>query len=104
MDTTDSNTNTFTTVLSGGNGTYSATTTFGTVTIDGNTLTLVCEGSGEGVVTVTSGNQTLEIPVYIGTIECLTGDTLITMFDGTQKPIKNIQTGEYVLSLNEKGE
>ncbi len=104
LDTTDSNTNTFTTVLSGGNGTYSATTTFGTVTIDGNTLTLVCEGSGEGVVTVTSGNQTLEIPVYIGTIECLTGDTLITMFDGTQKPIKNIQTGEYVLSLNEKGE
>lgn len=95
---------TFTTVLDGGNGTYSATTTFGTVSINGNILTLICEGSGSGTVTVTSGTQTLEIPVYIEEVVCLTGDTLITMFDGTQKPIKDIQTGEYVLSLNEQGE
>ena len=94
---------TFTTELGGGNGTYSATTTIGQVSVNGTTLTLYT-GSGNGTVTVTSGTETLEIPVSIEYQVCLTGDTLITMWDKTQKPIKDIRNGEYVLSLNEKGE
>lgn len=37
-------------------------------------------------------------------ITCLTGDTLITMADNSQKQIKDVQIGDYVLSLNENGE
>ena len=94
---------TFTTELGGGNGTYSATTTIGQVSVNGTTLTLNT-GSGNGTVTVTSGTETLDISVSIEYQVCLTGDTLITMWDKTQKYIKDIRNGEYVLSLNEKGE
>lgn len=37
-------------------------------------------------------------------VTCLTGDTLITMADNSQKQIKNVQIGDCVLSLNENGE
>lgn len=33
--------------------------------------------------------------------KCLHGDTLISMADGTEKPIKDIKVGDYVLSMNE---
>ncbi len=94
----------FTTMLGGGNGTYTATTTLGSVSIEGNVLELYVYSAGSGTCTITSGEATLEIPIYVGYIECLVKDTLITMWDRTQKPIQDIRNGDYVLSLNEKGE
>lgn len=49
---------------------------------------------------MTTLTLTGDITIKSATFECLTGDTLITMHDGSQKQIKDIITGEKVLSYN----
>lgn len=60
--------------------------------------------SGDWSITIydSLGNLTSAV-VWIQYITCLTGDTLITMYDGTQKRIDQIQRGEYVLSIDSEG-
>lgn len=97
--------------LGGGNGTYSATvngTDISTANVTSNILQVISNySSGDGSVTacvdVTSGSQSLSIPLNITYQTCLTGDTMIAMFDGSQKRIDEIELGDIVLSLDENG-
>lgn len=59
-------------------------------------------GDWEIVITDTNGSTVSATTSFIYEV-CLTGDTLITMSDGTQKRIDQIQRGDYVLSMDENG-
>lgn len=97
--------------LGGGDGDYAASingTDISTASINTNILTVVSNypgdsGSITASVDVTSGSQSLSIPLNISYQTCLTGDTMITMYDGSQKRIDEIELGEEVLSLDENG-
>ena len=49
---------------------------------------------------VTTLSLTGDITIKTALFSCLTGDTLITMHDGSTKPIKNITAGEKILSYD----
>ena len=95
-------------VASGGNGEYAWSTSyesgFATLTPNGNTATLSWYDSvtstHEGTVTCVSGDKTVVVSCTIETTFCLTGDTLITMYNGKKKRIDEVQEGEYVMSFN----
>lgn len=91
--------------LGGGNGTYAATCDVADASVTGNILSVYSAATSNksGNVTVTSGSKSLQIPVNISYETCLTGDTLITMFDGTTKRIDQIELGDQVLSLDKEG-
>lgn len=44
--------------------------------------------------------ETKRLAVVTGVPGCLTGDALVSMADGSQKPIKDVQVGDEVLSLD----
>lgn len=97
-------------ILSGGDGAYNATvngTSWATSSVDNRTLNVLARFSDGGTVKaaidVTSGSQKISIPLNITAEYCLTGDTMITMYNGTQKRIDKIELGDLVLSLNEEG-
>lgn len=60
------------------------------------------DGVWEIIITDAVG-ATLTVYALIEYFSCLTGDTLITMADGTQKRIDEISKGEYVLSIDTNG-
>jgi len=55
-----------------------------------------------GTIKITSGSQTVTITVTLKypDVTCLTGDTLITMADGTQKRIDEITYQDKVLAID----
>ena len=55
---------------------------------------------GWGCTSMTTLTLTGDITINSADFSCLTGDTLITMHDGSQKQIKDIVAGEKVLSYN----
>lgn len=99
------NSQTLQSTLGGGNGTYAATCDVADATVSGSTLSVYSDAtdSMSGNVTVTSGSKSLQIPVNISYETCLTGDTMIAMFDGTEKRIYQIELGDLVLSLDSNG-
>lgn len=95
IDLKDVNGESSTIVLEGGTGEYTVSVSESldgvvTPTMDGNTLTLEYNYSSNvsGEVTIVSGEQTIVIPVNLESpfVECLTGDTLITLDDQTNRP------------------
>lgn len=60
-------------------------------------------GDWEIVITDANGSTISATTSFIFET-CFTGDSLITMADGTQKRIDQIQRGDYVLSMDENGE
>lgn len=72
--------------------------------MDGNTLVLTYSYSSDvsGTVTVTSGSQTVTISVKLTypDVTCLTGDTLITLADGSTKRIDEITYADEVLAID----
>lgn len=74
----------------------------------GNTCNINITANGQDVtastysatLTCTCGSQTLDIPIELVVDTCLTGDTLITMANGTRKRIDEIKVGDKVLSFN----
>ena len=99
------NSQTLQSTLGGGNGTYAATCDVADASVNGSTLSVYSDASDSmsGNVTVTSGSKSLQIPVNINYETCLTGDTMIAMFDGTEKRIDQIELGDLVLSLDSNG-
>lgn len=68
--------------------------------IDGNKLHLSINAGSGASITCTSGSQTVETYAHVDTVICLTGDTLITMYNGTKKRIDEMKVGDEVLSFN----
>lgn len=95
-------------ILGGGDGTFSASVVdadaSASVATDILNVSSSATSDSTGVVRVTSGTKHLDIPINIEYELCLTGDTLITMFDGTQKRIDKIELGDRVLSVDENGD
>ncbi len=114
IDLNDVNGESSTIVLEGGAGEYTVSVSESlegvvTPTLDGNTLTLEYNYSSNvsGEITIVSGEQSIVIPVNLESpvVECLTGDTLITLDDLTTKRIDQIEPTDKVLSVNpETGE
>ena len=81
-----------------------------TQTSEGNvcTISLTCDANKalisattySATLTCTCGTQTVEVPIELLVHSCLTGDTLITMANGTRKRIDEIKVGDKVLSFN----
>ena len=92
----------------GGTGVYSwsfSGTDVPTLSTEGSTCTVQIPSMGSedyfsGTLTCTSGTQTVEIPIEISTYICLTGDTLITMYNGKKKRIDELKFGDEILSFN----
>lgn len=102
---------TWTLTASGGTGEYTWGTNSEYVQLSATagseiTVSLSVPSSNEnrsGTITCTSGSQTVEIPAEMSYHEeqvCLTGDTLITMFNGSTKRIDEIKIGDEILSFN----
>lgn len=62
--------------------------------------TMSGEDGGWDCTSMTTLALTGDITINSADFSCLTGDTLITMHDGSQKQIKDIAVGEKVLSYN----
>lgn len=98
-------------ICSGGTGVYTVEISDSlkgsvTVTQNGNRITLAYHYSSNvsGTIKIISGSQTVTINVSLTNpvVDCLTGDTLITMADGTTKRIDEITYGDKVLAINPK--
>ena len=63
------------------------------LTMGGNTMSLT-----PGQTYTLTGNATL----YVYNQSCLTGDTLVTMYDGSTKRIDEVEVGDIVLSVDPK--
>ncbi len=66
----------------------------------GSTNTLSASGKLGITITFTDGTTTDDEAQISVSVMCLTGDSLITMADGTQKRIDSLSVGEKVLSFN----
>ena len=110
---------TATVTMSGGDGSpYEFSLSRGTIpeelaftqTSEGNvcTISLTCDANKalisattySATLTCTCGTQTVEVPIELLVRSCLTGDTLITMANGTRKRLDEIKVGDKVLSFN----
>ena len=102
-------------ILSGGTGEYtvadSAITTIGATTeLHGCVYTInwdLDSGTDNGayIITFSDGETTIEFPITVDGLLCLTGDSLITLADGTQKRIDEITLRDKILAINpETGE
>lgn len=100
--------------ITGGTGEYSVEVSDSlkdsvtvTITDSGIRITYHYNSDVSGTIKVVSGSQTITINVQLTNsyVVCLTGDTLITMADGSQKRIDEITYSDRVLAVNpETGE
>lgn len=81
----------------------------GSPSITSNSCTVELSNSGvyvdtDGRITIscTSGSQTIIITFEWTGWSCLTGDTLVTLADGSDKRLDQIEVGDYVLSYDWK--
>lgn len=74
-----------------------------TITCNGNTVTFPSYGGDHWsptiVVELANGTR---VTLTVGDYQCLTGDTLVTMADGTVRRIDNVFEGEYVLAYDKE--
>lgn len=111
-DTDGTITDTVVLTATGGTGTYSWVLDI-QQNEGNNTLTLTPNGNQATVyynysvgydliatINCTSGEESITIPVTLSWYVCLTGDTLITMYNGTKKRLDEMKVGDEVLSFN----
>ena len=114
LSLTDVNGSTSEIEISGGTGEYTVEVSESlqdsvTATLDGNVLTLAYHYTEEvsGTIKITSGDQSVTITVELKNpdVVCLTGDTLITLADGSAKRIDQIEYTDKILAIDpETGE
>lgn len=114
LSLTDVNGSTSEIEISGGTGEYTIEVSESlrdsvTATLNGNVLTLAYHYTEEvsGTIKITSGDQTVTITVELKNpdVVCLTGDTLITLANGSAKRIDQIEYTDKILAIDpETGE